>query len=129
MTTCRRKFLQAFFAPYGVVSFLFGFLFLVFSGSAVSKSIFNMHRDRRATDDTHRSWFVSDEPSPTPHQILRNVFILVKYHPAIEAIQRHGHTNVIDAALTDMPYRNPWLDTRAIFTFGEMIGNERLLLT
>ena len=43
-------------------------------------------------------------------------------------IQIHGRTNVIDSAIRAPPYGNPWLDLRAIFTSGELIGPERSLL-
>lgn len=85
-----------------------------------------MNRERRDTGETRRVWYASDEPLP---QLFRNVLILVNYQPAIEAIQVRARTNVIDVAIKDTPYGNPWLNTRALFTFGEMIGPERILLT
>ena len=88
-----------------------------------------MNRERRDTGSTRRRWYTDEEHVPTPlPQLFRNVLILVNYQPSIEAIQTRGRTNVIDSAIRDSPYGNPWLNLRAIFTFAELIGPERILL-
>ena len=61
--------------------------------------------------------------------MFRSVFILINYFPAIEDIQRHQYTRVIDNALQEPAYGNPWLIRHVFFTIGETIRPDNLIRT
>ena len=61
--------------------------------------------------------------------MFRNVLILINYFPAIDDIQRHQQTRVIDNALQEPTYGNPWLIRHVFFTIGETIRSNNLIRT
>ena len=67
--------------------------------------------------------------SPPSSSIFRSVLILINYFPSIEDIQTYGYTRVIDNALQEPTYGNPWLLRHVIFTIGETIRSNNLIRT
>ena len=61
--------------------------------------------------------------------MFRSVLIIINYFPSIDDIQAHGHSRVIDNALHEPPYGNPWLLRHVIFTIGETIRPDKLTRT
>ena len=61
--------------------------------------------------------------------MFRSVLILINYFPAIDDIQRHQQTRVIDNALQEPTYGNPWLIRHVFFTIGETIRSNNLIRT
>ena len=57
------------------------------------------------------------------------LIIIINYFPSIEDIQAYGYTRVIDNALQEPPYGNPWLLRHVIFTIGETIRSNKLTRT
>ena len=67
--------------------------------------------------------------SPPSSSIFRSVLILINYFPSIDDIQSYGYTRVIDNALQEPTYGNPWLLRHVIFTIGENIRSNNLIRT
>ena len=61
--------------------------------------------------------------------MYRSVLILINYLPAIDDIQRYHRSRVIDNALQEPVYGNPWIIRPAIFIIGETIRSSSLLHT
>ena len=61
--------------------------------------------------------------------MFRSVLILINYFPAIDDIQNHQYTRVIDNALQEPAYGNPWLIRHVFFTIGETIRANNLIRT
>ena len=61
--------------------------------------------------------------------MFRSVLILINYFPAIEDIQHHHRTRVIDNALQEPTYGNPWISRHVFFTIGETIRSNNLIRT
>ena len=68
----------------------------------------------------------SSSPSPS---LLRSVLILINYFPAIDDIQQHHRSRVIDNALQEPVYGNPWRIRHVFFTIGETIRSNSLIHT
>ena len=71
----------------------------------------------------------SSRPASTPSSIFRCVLIIINYFPAIDEIQQYGYKRVIDNALQEPPYGNPWLLRHVIFTIGETIRSDKIIHT
>ena len=82
--------------------------------------------DWYGSDRRDRSSRLSSSPSTS---IFRSVLILINYFPAIEDIQNHQYTRVIDNALQEPAYGNPWLIRHVLFTIGETIRSNNLTRT
>ena len=82
--------------------------------------------DWYGADRRDRSSRLSSSPSPS---MFRSVLILINYFPAIEDIQHHQYTRVIDNALHEPAYGNPWLMRHVFFTIGETIRPDNLIRT
>ena len=54
---------------------------------------------------------------------------MIKFEPAIAAIQHHARTNIIVVTIQTPPEGNPWLNTLALFSIAERVGPERLCFT
>ena len=78
-------------------------------------------------------WYGADartRSSRTPStSMFRSVLIIINYFPSIEDIQAYGYTRVIDNALQEPPYGNPWLFRHVIFTIGETIRSDLIIHT
>ena len=61
--------------------------------------------------------------------MFRSVLILINYFPSIEDIQTYRYTRVIDNALQEPTYGNPWLIRHVFFTIGETIRSSNLIRT
>ena len=61
--------------------------------------------------------------------MFRSVLILIDYSPAIDDIQNDKYTRVIDNALQEPTYGNPWLIRHVFFTIGETIRSNELIRT
>ena len=68
----------------------------------------------------------SSSPSPS---LFRSVLILINYFPAIDDIQQHHRSRVIDNALQEPAYGNPWLIRHVFFIIGETIRSNSLIHT
>ena len=67
--------------------------------------------------------------SPPASSLFRSVLILINYFPSIDDIQTYGYKRVIDNALQEPTYGNPWLLRHVIFTIGETIRSDKLIRT
>ena len=61
--------------------------------------------------------------------MFRSVLILINYSPAIDDIQQHHRLRVIDNALQEPVYGNPWLIRHVFFTIGETIRSNSFIHT
>ena len=77
-------------------------------------------------DRRDRSSRLSSSPSSS---MFRSVLILINYFPSIEDIQTYRYTRVIDNALQEPTYGNPWLIRHVFFTIGETIRSSNLIRT
>ena len=71
----------------------------------------------------------SSRPASPPSSIFRCVLIVIDYFPAIDEIQQYGYLRVIDNALQEPPYGNPWILRHVLFTLGETIRSDRIIRT
>ena len=79
--------------------------------------------------DGNRQARPSRNSSPPALSMYRSVLILINYLPAIDDIQRYHRSRVIDNALQEPVYGNPWIIRPAIFIIGETIRPSSLLHT
>ena len=81
-------------------------------------------------DNSPVNWYGSDAPAPSSRtSMFRSVLIIINYFPSIADIQAYGHTNVIDNAIREPPFGNPWLLRHVIFTIGETIRSDLIIHT
>ena len=80
------------------------------------------HGDNRQAQPPRRS-------SSPALSMYRSVFVLINYFPAIDDIQRYHRSRVIDNALQEPPYGNPWLIRPVLFTIGETLRSSCLINT
>ena len=81
-------------------------------------------------DFTVERWYGTDTPvSSSRISLFRSVLIIINYFPSIVDIQAYARTNVIEHAIREPPYGNPWLQGRAIFTLGELLDSNKLIHT
>ena len=71
----------------------------------------------------------SSRSTSTSSSLFRSVLIIINYFPSIDDIQAYGYKRVIDNALQEPPYGNPWLLRHVIFTIGETIRSDKLIRT
>ena len=71
----------------------------------------------------------SSSQTPSSSMFRSVLIIIINYFPSIEDIQAYRYTRVIDNALQEPPYVNPWLLRHVIFTIGETIRPDRLIHT
>ena len=86
--------------------------------------------------DTATEWYgdnrqaqPSRRSSSPALSMYRSVLILINYFPAIDDIQRYHRSRVIDNALQEPTYGNPWLIRPVLFTIGETLRSSCLINT
>ena len=88
------------------------------------------------SSDPVATWYGGNRQARPPRSssfpalsMYRSVLILINYLPAIDDIQRYHRSRVIDNALQEPVYGNPWIIRPAIFIIGETIRSSSLLHT
>ena len=86
--------------------------------------------------DIATEWYGDNRQAQPPRRssspalsMYRSVFVLINYFPAIDDIQRYHRSRVIDNALQEPPYGNPWLIRPVLFTIGETLRSSCLINT
>ena len=86
--------------------------------------------------DIATEWYGDNRQAQPPRRssspalsMYRSVLVLINYFPAIDDIQRYHRSRVIDNALQEPTYGNPWLIRPVLFTIGETLRSSCLINT